>query len=214
MIRIGLAFGVSVLLLATTGRAEPTAAAPRAPSPGATVQGVGAPESPFALGDGCVDIAAQLGLPSASEPYNSASLEAGLAIGLRLLPALRVGAYLDSLEYLYLGGDGKPDFTLIRFGARAEGHARPDRVVDPWLGVAVGALHGNTFAHQQGPGESRWAMDVEGDLGLDFHVDEHVAVGPVVSVIQPLADQHSGIVPPFPTSYAIPLPSVRLTITL
>jgi hypothetical protein len=187
-----------------------------------------APWTPSSSTRGQVDIGGRAGVTDAFgatpyKAYNGGALVGGEVL-VHLSSAVRVGGFLESTWQLLPNGDGGsgsgPNFSETRFGARGQWHARPDRVVDPWLGLSLGAIHGGTCFCGE-PTHSRWAMEIGGDVGLDFHLGRYLAVGPLLSIDTPLFDHPSPIPdwggsvrePRFPTSLALFLPMLHVVIT-
>jgi hypothetical protein len=119
----------------------------------------------------------------------------GVELDHRVTPAWRAGAYLERAS-VHSGGDTEyyhgERFEAVRFGARGQWHARPEKVIDPWLGASVGAfyttdaLFSDSAAGDLFPG--RWGADVGFDAGLDFHIGRIFTIGGVIMVVIPLGN--------------------------
>lgn len=142
----------------------------------------------------------------------------GAAAHAHLFPWLRVGLrFARGTEFVPFEDPGERTvgFTALDFLAHAEGHARPAKAVDPYVGLGLGALlswqgrsepgtpssGGNRIVGSDPPdGKCRvdarcWAPLATLALGLDFHVHRHIAFGPYVEGRAPIATVGGGYPP-------------------
>jgi hypothetical protein len=114
----------------------------------------------------------------------------GGALHYHVSPAWRVGTYFEWVELKSGSSDRQVHyeefFQAYRFGARGEWHVRPEVVVDPWVGLALGAFtREDPDSVDKMRTGGRWGIDVEFDGGLDFHIGRVFTVGILFVLVVP-----------------------------
>jgi hypothetical protein len=104
-----------------------------------------------------------------------------LKVGYRVIPSLAFGAYGSLAQFS--AGDTLADGTDVRSataGVFADWHFRPDRSVDPWLGLSSG-WRGLWLVPDSGKNTSLQGWEiVRLQAGLDYRISPEVAIAPVV----------------------------------
>jgi hypothetical protein len=99
--------------------------------------------------------------------------------GYRIDPRLMIGVNAIGAKYTHGARDASATSYAAALGLEVDWHGRPERFIDPWLGVGAGA-RGHWIATDSGR-TSRYGVDlVRLQAGIDYRVARTVALGPVL----------------------------------
>ncbi|RYE89792.1 MAG: hypothetical protein EOO75_11230 [Myxococcales bacterium] len=152
-------------------------------------------------------------------------ISGGLAAHAHLSPHLRLGVrslwvYRTSDAFVD-PGDHQGTVSSWHLDVRAEGHLRPLRTIDPWVGVGLGPYRtvfhlpdrsSGAYSSLAGrpcqPGHACWGVASTLDLGVDFHLGDTLSLGVLWSARVPFRPRRT----PEDEAALYLLPSVRLTL--
>ena len=103
-----------------------------------------------------------------------------LKLGYRVIPNLAIGGYGTYSQFQANDAMPSGDVRSATAGVFADWHFRPDRSVDPWIGLASG-WRGMWLVPDAGPNTSIQGWEIARlQAGLDYRITPEVAIGPVI----------------------------------